>query len=191
MLTQSTPFLERLILFLMPYFLTATGDHDAARAEIVETIASYGPRTRAEMINAVQIIAFSFSALDVLAEASAASGMSPAQRLRHRGCANNLNRSARQNEDTLAARLAAKVPEMADLPAEPVDDVSEAAFEEALQRAQTQITAYRSGVGATASAALPPARSASRPDQDQWLPEEPMINAVTQRGIPPRPASAA
>ena len=181
---QSSPFLERLILFLMPYFLTVTQDLDAARAEIIETIASYGTRTRAEMINAVQIIAFSFSALDVLAEAKATPEMSPSQRLRFRGCANNLNRSAQQNEDTLAARLAADVPDMPDLTAEPVNDISEAAFEESLRHAQAQIAAYRTGL--SVASPIPAAQS----DQMR-LPDEAMINAIAPRGTPPRPASAA
>ena len=109
MLLQPSAFLDRLILFLLPYFLTVTPDVELARAEIVQTLASYGARTRAEMLSAVQIIAFSFSALDVLAEASMMD-TPPVTRLRFHGCANALNRSCQQNERMLARRLACDLP---------------------------------------------------------------------------------
>lgn len=44
-LSKPSLFLERMILFLRPYFLSITPDHDLARAEILETLASYGART--------------------------------------------------------------------------------------------------------------------------------------------------
>jgi hypothetical protein len=145
----TNPFIERLIRFLMPYFATVTLDIDAARAEIIETIASYGARTRSEMIHAVQIIAFSFSALDLLAEAKATPEMPPALRLRFRGCANNLNRSSQQNEDTLAKRLASDPPAASDDASEPIDDMPEAAFEESLALAKAHIASYRDSLPAT------------------------------------------
>jgi hypothetical protein len=74
----------------MPYFLSFSRDPAIARSEILETIQSYGVRTRAEALNAVQILAFGYSALDTLAEAGATE-MSPAMRLRFRGSANALN----------------------------------------------------------------------------------------------------
>ncbi|MDB5400525.1 MAG: hypothetical protein JWQ55_2543, partial [Rhodopila sp.] len=63
--------MERLIFFLMPYFTAATADLTLARLEVLETLASYGARTRSELLNAVQVIAFSFSTLDTLHEAKA------------------------------------------------------------------------------------------------------------------------
>jgi hypothetical protein len=143
----TNPFIERLIRFLMPYFAAVTMDHDAARAEVIETIASYGARTRAEMINAVQIIAFSFSALDVLAEAKATE-MPPALRLRFRGCANNLSRSSQKNEDTLGKRLASDPPAASDDASEPIDDMPEAAYEESLALAKAHIATYRDSLPA-------------------------------------------
>ena len=103
---QASPFLERLLAFLIPYFLGFSADLAAARAEALETLASYGARTRAELICAVQIILFSFAALDTLAAANMPE-MSPSMRLRFRGCANNLNRSSQKTEQALAKRLAA------------------------------------------------------------------------------------
>ncbi len=52
MLPENSPFAERLIRFLVPFFLTITPDLDAARMEVLETLASYGARTRSEFLNA-------------------------------------------------------------------------------------------------------------------------------------------
>jgi hypothetical protein len=92
---MASPFMERLIRFLVPYFIVVTPDLEAARAEVLETLASYGARTRSEMLNAIQIIAFGLSALETLGEAKT-DEMSPSMRLRFRGCANNLNPPARR-----------------------------------------------------------------------------------------------
>ena len=103
---QPSVFLEQIIRFLLPCFLATAVDLDAARQDILETLRSYGARTRAELLNAAQIIAFSLSALDTLSEARAGA-MSPSMRLRYRGCANGLNRSSQQNEQSLQQRLCA------------------------------------------------------------------------------------
>ncbi len=96
--------LEQIIRFLLPCFLATAVDLDAARQDILDTLRSYGARTRAELLNAAQIIAFSLSALDTLSEAGSGV-MSPAMRLRYRGCANGLSRSSQQNEHALQQRL--------------------------------------------------------------------------------------
>jgi hypothetical protein len=62
-------FVEYLIHTLMPFFLDIAPDIDTARSEILQTLASYGARTRAEFLNAAQIIACSLSAMDALGEA--------------------------------------------------------------------------------------------------------------------------
>jgi hypothetical protein len=152
-LLQPGPFRSRLVLFLLPYFLAVTSDYDIASAEVLETLASYGARTRSELINAARIIAFSFSALDMLAEVKATE-MSPSMSLRFRGCANNLNRACQQNEASLAKKLACDTPESPT--AEPIDDMQEAEFEAALQHAKIQIEAYRNGLPQTAP--VPPQR---------------------------------
>jgi len=174
---QSSPFLERLILFLMPYFAAITPDPDLTRAEILETLASYGARTRSEMLNAAQIIAFSFSTLDSLAEAKTPE-MSPSMRLRHRGCATNLNRSGRQNEQTLAKRLASPVPNAPEPAAEPLNDVPEAEFEQALQHAQAQIATYRNR------------RSPAEEAENKRLWGSAMINILSEMGMPVQPVRA-
>ena len=99
-------FLETIIAFLLPYFAGAAADIDDARSEILDTLACYATRTRAEMLQAAQIIAFGMTTLDVLAEARVAE-MSPSMRIRYRGCANGLNRSTLQTEKALDLRLPA------------------------------------------------------------------------------------
>ncbi len=108
-LTKSI-FLDRLVCYLMPYFLPMTTSMDLARAEILETLQSYGARSRSELLNVVQIIAFSMSALDLLMASRVDTSLSQSLRLRFRGCANNLNRSSQQAEKTLAARLKCDLP---------------------------------------------------------------------------------
>ena len=86
-------FLRRLVCYLMPYFAPVTNSMDRAEADIIETLVSYGARTRAELLNVVQIIAYSMSGLELLTTAKADTTLSVSQQIRLRGCANNLNRS--------------------------------------------------------------------------------------------------
>jgi hypothetical protein len=134
---QHSPFLDRLVLFLMPYFIAVAPDRATARAEILETLAAYGARTRAELFTAAQVLAFGLSALDVLAEAKTIEEMPAATRLRYRSCANALNRTCQQNEKALAKRLACD----AATDAEP----TEAEF----QQANTAINACRNRLSGT------------------------------------------
>jgi len=157
---HSSPFLERLIGFLMPYFHDLAPDPAVARAEILETLASYGGRSRSEVINAARIIAFSFSALDILAEAQGMD-MSASMRLRHRGCANGLNRSCQQNEQTLARRLARELPAEIEPAAEPVNDMPEPLLEDAIRIAEAQIAAHRKRLAATPPPPAPPSDPSS------------------------------
>jgi len=135
---QADGFMEHLIRFLMPLFLSFTSTDEEARAEILDTLASYGARTRQEYLHAAQIIAFGLTALDALAEAKATE-MTPAMRLRYRGCANSLNRACQQNEKALARLRACDVPAAP----EPRDDTSEEHLHEALRQAQARIDATR------------------------------------------------
>ena len=108
-LSRPNSFLETIIAFLLPYFSAASKDKHEARSEIIDTLASYETRTRAEMLQAAHIIAFGMTTLDVLAEAKTAE-MSQSMRLRYRGCANNLNRSTLQTEKALDAASCPRTP---------------------------------------------------------------------------------
>src|ERR1700675_2679453 len=135
MVLRSGSFLETIIAFLLPYFTDAAMDKREARSEIIDTLASYETRTRAEMLQAAHIIALGMTTLDVLAEAKTAE-MSLSMRLRHRGCANSLNRSTLQTEQALDQRLGDEVlPASNPLP-EPVNDLQEAELKAAIEQAQ-------------------------------------------------------
>src|ERR1700684_570087 len=98
-------FLETIIAFLLPYFIAASRDKQEARSEILDTLAAYETRTRAEMLQAAHIIAFGLTALDVLAEAKTAE-MSQSMRLRYRSCAKGFKRTTLRTEKGLDERLA-------------------------------------------------------------------------------------
>ena len=106
---MSTPppslLLNRVIRYLLPFFLHLTPDAQTARQEVLATIAAYGARTRAELMIAAKIIAFNLSAMDVLCEAKVDADLSPLLRLRLRGCARNLDQAANANEKALDRRL--------------------------------------------------------------------------------------
>ena len=210
---QVTPFLERLLAFLIPYFTGPsfagiTADLAAARAEALETLASYGARTRAELLCAVQIIVFSFAALDTLTQANTPE-MSPSMRLRYRGCANNLNRHCQKTEQTLAKRLACDAPEATDIAVEPVIDVSDADVEEIMRQSQAAIQDYCDRAAAKRTTATPtaatpavgdcnittgnsPAESNQPPqsseEQNKRLWGAAMMDTLAQMGMPVTPA---
>src|ERR1700687_1716662 len=133
MALRSSSFLETIIAFLLPYFTDAAMDKHEARSEIIDTLASYETRTRAEMLQAAHIIAFGMTTLDVLAEAKTAE-MSQSMRLRYRGCANSLNRSTLQTEKALDQRLRGEISAApAEMP-EPIDDMREAEIMAVIQQ---------------------------------------------------------
>jgi hypothetical protein len=102
---QPGAFLETIIAYLLPYFLEAAKNPQEARQEILATLAAYETNNRAELLLAAQIIALGLSTLDALADAKSPD-TPPAMRIRHRGNANSLNRSAIQTEKTLDRRQA-------------------------------------------------------------------------------------
>ncbi len=187
------PFLNRVVIYLLPYFMAVTSDEEKARAEVLETLASYGARTRAELVKAVQIIAFGFSALEVLAEAKAGQQMPPAQRLRYWGCANSLNRHGEHSEKTLEKRLKCDLPgpaaATAKPAAEPLNDLPEAGAEVTMQQAQNVIAAYRDRLAAGRAAAAPPPSSAAGPNQPRRGPSA-VMQAIFEGGTPNRAAPA-
>jgi hypothetical protein len=137
---QTDRFVEHLIRFLMPYFLDAAPSIEEARAEILETLASYGARTRQEFLLAAQIIAFGLSTLDILADAKSAE-MSPSMRLRYRGCANSLNGASQQTEKALAKLLSSDL--LGSTEPAPLNDISEQDLREALRQAKATLDSTR------------------------------------------------
>jgi hypothetical protein len=142
MALQPNSFLETIIAFLMPYFIGASRDKREARSEILDTLAAYETRTRAEMLQAAHIIAFGMTTLDVLAEAKTAE-MSQSMRLRYRGCANSLNRSTLQTEKALDQRLGDEIPAAPAEMAEPIDDMREAEIMAVIQQHKANINSQR------------------------------------------------
>ena len=63
---QPNFFPESIITFLLPYFSIHAADLRGARSEILDTLTSYATRTRAEMLQAAQIVALGMTMLDVL-----------------------------------------------------------------------------------------------------------------------------
>src|SRR6202453_2742147 len=137
-----TSFLVTNIESLLPYFSAASRDKQEARSEILDTLAAYETRTRAEMLQAAHIIAFGMTTLDVLAEAKTAE-MSQSMRLRYRGCANNLNRSTLQTEKALDQRLGDELPAAPAEMQEPVDDMREAEIMAVIQQHKANINSQR------------------------------------------------
>jgi len=182
MALQPNSFLETIIAFLMPYFIGASRDKHEARSEIIDTLASYETRTRAEMLQAAHIIALGMTTLDVLAEAKTAE-MSLSMRLRYRSCANSLNRSTLQTEKALDLRLGDEIPAAPPEVPEPVDDMREAEIMAAIQQYKAKIDSQR-----------PRAHPATGPHlaTDQtWNPQlwaSGMLDAFQQPGAPVQPA---
>jgi hypothetical protein len=173
MAQRSSAYLETIIAFLLPYFSAAAADIMDARSEIIDTLASYATRTRAEMLQAAHIIALGMTTLDVLAEAKTAE-MSVSMRLRHRSCANSLNRSTLQTEKALDLRLGDEVlPAAAPMP-EPVSDMPEAELSAAIQQA---IDAHRNNG----------AHPATHEERNKQLWAGAMIDALNQLGVAVQP----
>jgi hypothetical protein len=190
-------FLESIIAFLMPYFSIHTQDIRGARSEIIDTIASYATRTRAEMMQAAQIIALGMTTLDVLAEAKTAE-MSQSMRIRYRGCANGLNRSALNTEKALDRRLDCELPPAIPDPVpEPVNDVPDADMEIAMEQARAAIEAHRNSVQSRRPASDEPkapvetsvntTHPMTTQEQNQPLWSSAMVDALAQTGLPNGP----
>ena len=183
---QPSPFLERLLRFLIPYFSGFGADLAAARADALETLASYGARTRAELLCAVQIIVFSFAALATLAEANTPD-MSHSMRIRFRGCANNLSRSSQKTEQTLARRLACDVPQPTNTQASPIDDIPEDVAEEIMQQTQAAVQNYCDRATANRSTKATQPKSQSQTDENKRLWGAAMMDTLAQMGMPVKP----
>ena len=178
--------LQSVIRFLLPYFCVDCPDFASAQAEILETLAAYAPRTRAELLAAAQVIAGTLSALSVMAEAEAAE-MSPAMRLRFRGCANTINRHTQQAQHNLDKRLAADPPTY-DPPAH-YDPAEEAAKDaeviELVRQTQLKIAAVQKQLAETH------AEAAQRTLPVQHDPSPTSCGGATPNAAAPASASAA
>lgn len=187
------PFQRRLVLFLVPYFRAATADFDVACAEVLETLSSYRARTRSEFITAARIIAFSFSALDLLAEARSTE-MPPAIRLRFTACANSLHRSSQQDERALTRRLACDTASpvaepLATSPATSVptlaDATTESDYEAALQHAQAQMATCRNRLSGNRPATSPQPPPATHRNREKR--SDIMMNILAELARPAQP----
>jgi hypothetical protein len=190
---QPNFFLESIITFLLPYFSIHAADLRGARSEILDTLTSYATRTRAEMLQAAQIIALGMTTLDVLAEAKTAE-MSQSMRIRYRSCANGLNRSTLNTEKALDRRLDCELPVEAPEPApEPVNDLPDADMEVAMAHARAAIEAHRNSLPSRrpASDALKtPVKTphpAPQEEQNEQLWASVMADALKQIGLPDGP----
>ncbi len=176
-------FLETIIAFLLPYFSAASRDKHEARSEILDTLAAYETRTRAEMLMAAHIIALGMTTLDVLAEAKTAE-MSQAMRLRYRGCANSLNRSTLQTEKALDQRLGDEIPAAPAEMQEPVDDMRQPEIMAAIQEYKAKIDSQRPRAAHPAPATHP--RMDEARNAQLWA--SAMMNSLQQAGAPVQPS---
>ncbi len=176
MAQRSSAYLETIIAFLLPYFSAAAADLKDARSEIIDTLASYATRTRAEMLQAAYIIALGMTTLDVLAEARTAE-MSQSMRLRYRGCANGLNRSTINTENALDRRLACEAATVAALIPEPASDI-------AVRAAAPARTNSGHPRDRTPGLRTAPPQPTSPEDRDRLLWAGAMIDTLKQMGIP-------
>jgi hypothetical protein len=175
---QYSLFMQHIIRVLLPYFSLCTRDLDAAAADIVETLESYGVRTRAEFIKATQIIAISMVTLETLAE-STSKDLSPSLRVRYRGCANSLTRSTITCEKALERRLAG------DAPAKPANEPAMDSQEPAAANPATDRQEQPPGPDQPASTIPDPASGMSIPANDMAEPvadlsDEEAIAAIAQ-----------
>jgi len=116
--TLPTVIVETVLTRLHTLFLTgAAGDPVAARHAAVHMLAAYHPETTDELRLAANIIAFSFQALEALAQA-ATPGMSLTRILRLRGGAVTLDRESAKAERRLAQLQAARQDAIPDRPTE-------------------------------------------------------------------------
>ena len=175
MAQRSSAYLGTIIAFLLPYFSAAAADINDARSEIIDTLALYATRTRAEMLLAAHIIALGMSTLDVLAEAKTAE-MSQSMRLRYRGCANSLNRSTLQTEKALDLRLGDEVLPAPNPTPEPINDMQEAELKAAIEQAQAKTGTHHNR-----------AQPETHEERNKKLWAGAMIDALSQLGVAVQP----
>ncbi|HQT79523.1 MAG: hypothetical protein B7Z80_07645 [Rhodospirillales bacterium 20-64-7] len=149
------PFMEHVLLALLPHFSLLDRDRTGLPADIVETLQSYGGRTRVEILHAALALAFGMAALDTLAQ-SVEGDLSPTLRLRYRVCANAMNRAAHGNMTALNRRLACDVPSATAPTVHPADDLTDAQVDAMIQQAKATFDACKNRLANPPPAAAPP-----------------------------------
>jgi hypothetical protein len=148
---------------LIPLFKVGDVDDRLARSMAISAIQAYKPETRADYINVARTIAFSATALALLAKTTSPD-MTIAEQMRTCGRANALNRSADQSERTMMQRRryqkAHSSAERAPNP-EPLAPETEAAHAEMQAAIDAVMQEY---LAARASASPPSPASVEAPD---------------------------
>jgi hypothetical protein len=94
--------LDHVLAFILPLFLKgAGGDEMLARRAAIQLLESYCATTDRSLLLAAEVIAFSFTTLDNLAQSVANPDLSITTRLRLRSNANALSRAADRNRQAL------------------------------------------------------------------------------------------
>ncbi|WP_428483745.1 hypothetical protein [Rhodopila sp.] len=154
--------------FLVPLFLAGgAGDVSLARLVTTETVASYQARTHADLVKIGQIIAFGMAVLDTL-RLSMGADLSLTMKLRLRGCANALNRSAQQNNAALERSRrgdAAQEAASAHRAAADQDDIQGADLQDMIAQAQTMLQDFQAQIALGSAAATKPAETPPTPTQ--------------------------
>jgi hypothetical protein len=116
-----------IIALLAPMFLAVSGGNiNYARMAAIETVNAYRIRNNADLLLVAQIVAFGFAALGSLSLAMA-DNLSLSMTLRLRTNANACHRSAEQNRRALNANAPDTATTPFEPPAEPDEDLNEAA----------------------------------------------------------------
>lgn len=134
---QSPDLLQEFALALIGPMLAAggIGDPALARRAAIDTIAAYRAAGRDQLVSVMQLIGFAMVSLDSL-RLSLPAELSLAMKLKLRGNANALNRSAQRNTATLEQQR-----RDADSPPPEDDSVATAAALASLEQARVMVTA--------------------------------------------------
>ena len=134
---QSPDLLQEFALTLIVPLLASggIGDPAFARSTAIDTIAAYKAAGRDQLVSVMQLIGFAMVSLDSL-RLSLPAELSLAMKLKLRGNANALNRSAQRNAATLAQQQ-----READRPPPEDDTVATAAALASLGQARAMVTA--------------------------------------------------
>jgi len=187
--------LECVLGFLTPLLMAGCScDLGHARMAAIETLASYQARTQAELVKIAQIIGFGLIAMDNLRLSMA--DVSLSMRLRLRGGANALNRSAQQNNRALD-KSRCGIPRQSG-PAEPSpipthfdtmsdeDAIDDASVQTAIAQAETMVKAAQARIEASQHGPRRAPLQAASPDPATAIGPAPPLSQA-----PPSPSTRA